>query len=294
MQDQPYTPPGGKPTTLLAHLAQSGVRTICFHEQWTDIQAYPSTTHGKELKALADACRREHIRLLLYLGYEISTLAPEWAAWGEKCIVGPRQGGYKRTYQPQPDQTAYNVCYRSAWQDFLAAHLEKLMTEYGIGGVYLDGTSEPWGCTNAAHGCGNKRPDGSVSPTYPIFDTRSMMRRIYTIVRDHDPQGQVNVHQSTCMGDSHAGVCHELLGRRATARSAAAENAGRGVAVGCLPLRVHGPQLGRAGRTVALSVRPVQAIGGDGDGALARRAGSAVEFGRPGRIGPSVAALRCV
>ncbi len=199
MQDQPYTPPGGKPTTLLAHLAQSGVRTICFHEQWTDIQAYPSTTHGKELKALADACRREHIRLLLYLGYEISTLAPEWAAWGEKCIVGPRQGGYKRTYQPQPDQTAYNVCYRSAWQDFLAAHLEKLMTEYGIGGVYLDGTSEPWGCTNAAHGCGNKRPDGSVSPTYPIFDTRSMMRRIYTIVRHHDPQGQVNVHQSTCM-----------------------------------------------------------------------------------------------
>ena len=65
----------------------------------------------------------------------------------------------------------------------IAAHLEKLVEEYGIGGVYLDGTSEPCGCTNTAHGCGFQRPDGSIGPTYPIFDTREMMKRIYTIVR---------------------------------------------------------------------------------------------------------------
>jgi hypothetical protein len=199
IEDRPYGPPGGKPVTTLEHLARSGVRTICFHEQWTDIQAYPATTHAKELKKLADACRRAKVRLLLYHGYELSTLAPEWAEYSEKCLVKPRAGGYKRTYQPKPDQTAYIVCYRSPWQDFIAAHLEKLVAEYGIGGVYLDGTSEPWGCTNAAHGCGYRRPDGSIGPTYPIFDTRSMMKRIYTIVRKHDPDGQVNVHQSTCM-----------------------------------------------------------------------------------------------
>lgn len=189
----------GMDDAALDRLVQAGVRTMCFHEQWTDIQAYPATTHGEQLKKLAAACRKRNLRLLLYLGYEMSTIAPEWADHHEECLVDPRAGGYKRTYQPEPDQTAYIVCYRSAWQDFIAAHLEKLLAEYDLGGVYLDGTSEPWGCRNARHGCGYRRPDGSLGTTYPVYDTRSMMKRIYTLVRKHDPEGQVNVHQSTCM-----------------------------------------------------------------------------------------------
>ncbi|MFH1922999.1 MAG: glycoside hydrolase domain-containing protein [Planctomycetota bacterium] len=189
----------GMEDSLLDRLAELGVRTICFHEQWTDIQAYPKTTHGEELRKLVEACHDRNIQLLLYHGYEMSTIAPEWDEYHERCLVDPRRGGYKRKYQPEPDQTAYIVCYRSVWQDFIAHHLAKLVEEYGIDGVYLDGTSEPWGCANQKHGCGYVRPDGTVGTTYPIFDTRSMMRRIYTIVKAHDPRGQVNVHQSTCM-----------------------------------------------------------------------------------------------
>jgi len=189
----------GMDEAQLDRLAKLGVRTICFHEQWTDIQAYPKTTHGNELQKLVDACHRRDIQLLLYHGYEMSTIAPEWDAYHEECLVHPRRGGYKRKYQPEPDQTAYIVCYRSVWQDFLAHHLQKLIDEYDIDGVYLDGTSEPWGCANRKHGCGYVRPDGSVGQTFPFFDTRSMMKRIYTIVKSHDAEGQVNVHQSTCM-----------------------------------------------------------------------------------------------
>ena len=205
LEDRPFVQPNasrtkpGKKTTVLDRLAQAGVRTICFHEQWTDIQAYPKTTHGKQLRKLVRACHDHDIQILLYLGYEMSTIAPEWDAYHEKCLVHPRRGGYKRKYQPQPEQTAYVVCYRSVWQDFIAHHLQKLMDEYGIDGVYLDGTSEPWGCRNTHHGCGYTRPDGSIGQTYPFFDTRSMMKRIHTIVKAHNPQGQVNVHQSTCM-----------------------------------------------------------------------------------------------
>ena len=96
----------------------------------------------------------------------MSTIAPEWDEYHEKCLVFPRRGGYKRRYQPEPDQTAYIVCYRSAWQDFIAAHLQKLVEEYGIDGVYLDVTSEPWGCRNTLHGCGYKRPDGSIGASF--------------------------------------------------------------------------------------------------------------------------------
>ena len=44
----------------------------------------------------------------------------------------------------QPKQTAYMVCYQSVWQDFLADGIDKMMERFGIDGVYLDGTSEPW------------------------------------------------------------------------------------------------------------------------------------------------------
>ncbi len=189
----------GMEDTLLDRLAELGIRTICFHEHWTDIQAYPKTTHGQKLRKLVEACHQRNIQLLLYFGYEMSNIAPEWDEYHEKCLVHPRRGGYKRKYQPEPDQTAYIVCYRSAWQDFIACHLEKLIQEYGIDGVYLDGTSEPWGCANQKHGCGYVRPDGTVGQTFPFFDTRSMMKRIYTLVKRHNPKGQVNVHQSTCM-----------------------------------------------------------------------------------------------
>lgn len=187
--------PGGKPQTELDFLAACGVRTICFHEHWTDIQAYPATTHGEQLHALVAACHGKNIQLLLYHGYEMSDIAPEWDNYHDECLVYPRAGGYTRN----PPQKAYIVCYRSPWQDFLADGLEKEIAEYDTDGVYLDGTSEPWGCRNTHHGCGYVKPDGSIGTTYPIFATREMMRRIYTIVKHHNPQGQVNVHQSTCM-----------------------------------------------------------------------------------------------
>jgi hypothetical protein len=189
----------GKPHTMLDFLHDAGVRTICFHEHWTDIQAYTKTTYGEELHKLVKACHQRGLHLLLYLGYELSDAAPEWDRWHEECLVHPRRGGYKRKYQPESDQTAYIVCYRSAWQDFIADGVDRLMREYDIDGVYLDGTSEPWGCANTSHGCGYRRPDGSIGQTWPMFATRSMMRRIYAIVKSHKPDGQVNVHQSTCM-----------------------------------------------------------------------------------------------
>lgn len=181
--------------TVLDRLAELGVRTICFHEHWTDIQNYTSTTHGEALRQLAKACHKKGIRLLLYFGYEMSNIAPEWPLYGDECLVFPRAGGYHR----QPEQRAYIVCYRSHWQDFLAEGIARMIDEYDIDGVYLDGTEFPWGCQNVHHGCGYVKPDGSIGTTYPFFATRSMMRRIYAIVKSRKPHGLVNVHNSTCM-----------------------------------------------------------------------------------------------
>jgi hypothetical protein len=183
------------PMTRLDRLAELGVRTVCFHEHWTDIQNYTSTTHGEELRKLVSACHERGIKLLLYFGYEISDIAPEYEDYAAECLTWPRQGGYTR----QPPQTAYVACYQGKWQDFMAEGIARMMDEYGIDGVYLDGTAYPWGCQNLRHGCGYEKPDGTVGTTWPIFATRDMMRRIYTIVKSRKPEGEVNVHNSTML-----------------------------------------------------------------------------------------------
>jgi hypothetical protein len=182
-------------TSTLDRLAELGVRTVCFHEHWTDIQNYTSTTHGEELKRLVKSCHERNIRLLLYFGYLMSDLAPEWAKYSEECLAAPRGGEYDR----KPEQHCFIVCYRSVWQDFMAHGIAKMMDDYDIDGVYLDGTANPWPCANTKHGCGYTKEDGTTAPCYPIFSTREMMKRIWTLVKTRKPDGLVNVHQSTCM-----------------------------------------------------------------------------------------------
>jgi hypothetical protein len=182
------------PATALDRAKQLGVRTIIFHESWTDIQDYVETTHKEQLHSLVRACHERGMKILLYFGYEMSDIAPEWDDYHQECLVFPRAGGYKR----QPPQTAYIVCYRSHWTDFMAKGIAHMMDEYDIDGVYLDGTSEPWGCSNERHGCGYRAPDGSLRPTYPMLAVRDHLRRLYMIVKRRKPDGHVNVHQSTC------------------------------------------------------------------------------------------------
>lgn len=184
-----------RPVTVLSRLAELGVRNICFHEDWTEIQNYTSTSRGVELHSLVRACHDQGIRIVLYFGYQMSDIAPEWADYSDECLVYPRTGEYQR----KPEQHAYCVCYRSIWQDFLADGISRLMDEYDIDGVYLDGTEYPWACCNEKHGCGYTKPDGTVGTTYPIFPTRDLMKRIWMIVKSRKPDGMVNVHSSTCM-----------------------------------------------------------------------------------------------
>jgi hypothetical protein len=183
----------------LDYLAEFGVRTLCIHEQWADFEGYTSSTHGEKLRSLVRACHERGIRVLVYFGFLLSDLAPEWPDFGEDVIVEPRRSYDPYDYPPQPHQVAHWVCYRSVWQDQLADGIARLMDEFDVDGVYLDGTATPPPCSNERHGCGYVKPDGSRAVTYPILATRDMMRRIYTVVKSRKPDGLVSVHQSTCM-----------------------------------------------------------------------------------------------
>lgn len=183
----------GEPRTWLEHLADTGARTLKLHEQWASTQAGVEARRPDALRRLADACHARGLALLLYFGYQLSNRTPGADRYAEASRVEPF------TPLRMGQETVGTVCYASPWRDFLADGIARRLADTGADGVYLDGTSEPWGCTNTAHGCGYARPDGSVGKTYPIFAVRDLMKRIYTLVKRHDPDGQVNVHQSSCM-----------------------------------------------------------------------------------------------
>lgn len=184
----------GTQALLLDYLKSRDVNTLVIHEQWTEIQAYGSTSlHAEKLRSLVEACHARDIRLLIYFGYELSDAAPEWELYRDEVLVKPQRGGYTRKDFPQ---TAYICCFESAWKEYYLTSIARMIDEFDVDGVYLDGTTEPWGCTNALHGCGYIGEDGQRHRTYPIFAVRDLMRRMREVVKSRKPDGLISAHMS--------------------------------------------------------------------------------------------------
>lgn len=192
--------------TVLDKAARLGVKTLVFHEHWTPIQNYWKTNREAELRQLIDACHKRGTKLLLYFGYELSTLAPEWNEVAEKVLVKTLTGGLTGGYFRQPTQRDYIVCLNSEWNERLLNGIISAIDHYGFDGVYLDGTIEPFACANELHGCGYRTADGSLRATYLIFVVRNFMRRLY---EELHPKGKlINAHQSTYCGTPTLSFVH--------------------------------------------------------------------------------------
>ena len=136
------------------------------------------------------------MKVLVYHGYELSSLAPEWAELSDEVLVKNANGEITPGWYRLPEQRDFKVCYNSVWADRLADGIEQAQKRYGFDGLYLDGTIEPWACCNERHGCGYRAADGKLRPTYPIFGVRRFMQRLYGMV--HPRGGLISAHQSTC------------------------------------------------------------------------------------------------
>ena len=188
--------PDRKPLATLDRAKELGVKTAVFHEDWAPIQNYPMTTPEAEFKSIVDACHQRGMKVLVYYGYELSPLAPEWAELSDKVLVKNSVGQITPGWYRHPEQRDFKVCYNSVWADRLAEGIGRAQKRYGYDGLYLDGTIQPWACCNEQHGCGYRAADGSLRPTYPIFAVRRLMQRLYAMV--HEQGGLISAHQSTC------------------------------------------------------------------------------------------------
>ena len=184
---------GGEEVTY-DRLVRLGVNTLYIHEKWNDLQNSPRLTAAtaKRLRTIVSECHRRGIRVIPYFGYEMSTLAPYYGELRDDAWRFAGRGGRAGWYR-QPPQRNIRICQKSRFSEFFTEGIDRLMTEYGFDGIYLDGTAYVWPCENGAHGCGFSDRDGNRHPTYPVWGTRKTMKRLAEIVCEKHG-GTINCH----------------------------------------------------------------------------------------------------
>lgn len=186
----------GRGDTLLEKIAQKGVKWLILHEDWSMIQNYGKPHDEERFKQLARDCHKLGMKLMVYFGYEVSSLYPGFNdvcdTYLNKNIYGNFVGGWQR----EPMQRDFTVCYKGGYSDVMLERVRYVMDELGVDGIYTDGTYVPWECANEAHGCGYRDKNGQLKYAYPIYAVREHVKKLYKTV--HERGGLIDTHQSSC------------------------------------------------------------------------------------------------
>ena len=177
-------------------LAESGVKWVIFHEGISRVQNYGMPEDEARFRALVATCHAHGMKAMIYFGYEYSSLAPDWFEKARDYLINTPEGGYTGGWQRRPWQRDFMVCYRGGYSQAMIERVRFVMDEYGVDGVYTDGTYVPWECANPRHGCGYVGRDGKRHATFPVFAVREHVKKLYETV--HQRGGLIDTHQSSC------------------------------------------------------------------------------------------------
>ena len=175
-------------------LARLGVNTLYIHEKWNDLQNSVELTAptAARLTYIIEEAHKRGMRVIPYFGYEMSTLAPYYLRMRDK-VWRYEHDVCRGSWYRQPPQRNIRVCQKSEFSEYFCEGIDRLLSQYGFDGVYLDGTAYVSPCQNSAHGCGFTDKNGHRHNTYPVFGTRKTMKRLYEIVVEKHG-GIINCH----------------------------------------------------------------------------------------------------
>ena len=182
---------------LLDTLKDAGVKTVVFHDQWTDYFGRLVTPYDKELRQLIGECHKRGMKLLVYMGYGLARNAPEMQGHHDEWSVIPLKP-WTASFKPF-NRSFDATCARSGWTDWFVKGIDKLFTDYELDGLYFDGTTEAWYCQNESHGCGWRDEKGNLHPKSPMLAARDLMRRTAEAVHKHRPDAILDVHTSASL-----------------------------------------------------------------------------------------------
>lgn len=182
---------------VLEKLADMGVKWIVIHERWSTIQNYGLPWDEAECRRFIKDCHDLGMKVMTYFGYELSSLYPGFNEKSNEWINKNTKGNFVGGWQRRPIQRDFTVCYKSGYKDVLLERVKYVMDEYGVDGIYTDGTFVPWECANEAHGCGYRDKKGELHFSYPIFAVREFVKELCGEI--HKRGGLMDTHQSSCM-----------------------------------------------------------------------------------------------
>jgi len=173
-----------------------GVKWHTFHEDWSMIQNYGLAWDEARLRRVVDAMHRRGIKVMVYFGYECSTMVPDWFEKKDNYLMKSPSGKMRGGWQRLPHQRDYMVCYGGDYSKVMLERVAYVMDNYGVDGIYTDSTYIPQDCANEAHGCGWRDEQGVLHTSFPIRKLRNHVKKLYETV--HSRGGIVEAHQSSC------------------------------------------------------------------------------------------------
>ena len=177
-------------------LRELGVKWHTFHEDWSMIQNYGLAWDENHFRAVVHALHAEDVKVMVYFGYECSTMVPDWFEKKDNYLMKAPDGRIRGGWQRLPHQRDYMVCYGGDYSQVMLDRVAFVMDEYGVDGIYTDSTYIPQDCANEAHGCGWRDENGELHTSWPVRKLREHVKKLYEVV--HSRGGIVEAHQSSC------------------------------------------------------------------------------------------------
>ncbi|MBQ2955913.1 MAG: hypothetical protein IJE08_05570 [Clostridia bacterium] len=177
-------------------LRDLGVKWHTFHEDWTMIQNYGLAWDEDAFRKVVDALHRRDIKVMVYFGYECSTMVPMWFEKKDNFLMKAPDGRIRGGWQRLPHQRDYIVCYGGDYSEVMRERVAYVMDNYGVDGIYTDSTYIPQDCANEAHGCGWRDENGELHTSFPVRKLREHVKKLHEVV--HSRGGIVEAHQSSC------------------------------------------------------------------------------------------------
>lgn len=181
---------------MIPEMRELGVKYMVFHEDWTVMQNYGLPENEEAFKHFVGELHKNGIKAMAYFGYEYSTLAPGFKENMNKWLVKLQNGSFFGGWQRLPAQRDYVCCYKGGYSEVMLARVERALCEYGLDGIYTDGTYMPFECANEEHGCGFRDENGTLHSGFPLLAQREHVKKLRDIVHLHG--GIVDAHQSSC------------------------------------------------------------------------------------------------
>ncbi len=125
------------------------------------------------MKKCVDYAHARGVKILVYgIWGAMFPDRPEWRHFGQEMARGPQEYTIGGTLMH---------CPRGTFSDWYVNSLAQTIRETGIDGVYLDSSPIPQACSNIRHGCGYTDAEGKLHGTFPIFASRELHKRIYSL-----------------------------------------------------------------------------------------------------------------